>query len=508
MKNRGKVWLVGAGPGDAGLLTIKAARLLEAADAVVYDSLVGTAVLAMIPDTAIKIDVGKRAGQHTMPQEKINQALVDLALAGLKVVRLKGGDPFLFGRGGEELETLKANDVPYELVPGITSSIAVPAYSGIPVTHRDYVSSVHIITGHRKKDDQDDTDYEALVKTGGTLVFLMGLSALDHICTSLMNAGMAMDMPAAVLAQGTTADQKTVTATVKTLSEEAKKADIKAPAIIVVGEVCRLSRRLSFREQLPLFGKRILITRPKQMSGSMAKRLEDLGAEVLCLPTIETKYIENNNELCHALHHLRAYNWLVFTSPTGVRMFFKAMSDHKIDQRLLGQVRFAVIGAATKQALIEEGYYADLMPKIYTGEELGKTLADQINVGDRVLIPRAKEGNQELVALITAAGAVVSDIGTYETLPLKQSVIDLGTLIQEDKISCVVFTSSSTVKGFMSSIGENGETESIRKTEAVCIGEKTAKQAEAYGMKTMIANEATTEAVIEKIMEMYGSNRS
>ena len=276
---KGKVWLVGAGPGDVGLFTFKGYKTLLNADVVVYDSLVGHGVLSLIPEGAKCINVGKRANHHTMPQWRINEVLLEEAQKGLRVVRLKGGDPFLFGRGGEELELLEENGIPYEVVPGITSPLSVPAYNGIPVTHRDFCSSLHIITGHKKEGEEYNIDFKALVETKGTLVFLMGVTAMNDICTSLIKAGMDPDMPAAVLQQGTTAKQRRVVATVSTLKEEADKAKIEAPAVIVVGKVCQLEEKFAWYEKLPLAGYRVLVTRPKDLISSMSEKLRKQGAE-------------------------------------------------------------------------------------------------------------------------------------------------------------------------------------------------------------------------------------
>ena len=260
----GKVWLVGAGPGDIGLFTLKGEAVLQQADVVVYDSLVGEGVLARIPEHARLINVGKRASHHTMVQEDINKVLLEEAQKGNKVVRLKGGDPFLFGRGGEELELLSENGIPYEIVPGVTSPISVPAYNGIPVTHRDFCSSLHIITGHKRAGQEYDIDFKALTQTKGTLVFLMGIAALEDICSGLLAGGMDPDMPAAVLQKGTTAGQKRVVATVGTLKAEVDRQGIETPAIIVVGKVCSLADKFAWYEKLPLAGWKVLVTRPRQ----------------------------------------------------------------------------------------------------------------------------------------------------------------------------------------------------------------------------------------------------
>ncbi|MFQ8689832.1 MAG: uroporphyrinogen-III C-methyltransferase [Blautia sp.] len=297
----GKVWLVGAGPGDIGLFTLKGRKVLQEAQVVVYDSLVGQGVLSMIPERARCINVGKRAGNHTMPQDQINQVRLEEAKTGLQVVRLNGGDPFLFGRGGEELELLRDHKIPYEVVPGVTSSLAVPAYNGIPVTHRDYTSSLHIITGHKKKGTEYDIDFGALVKTGGTLIFMMGVTALADICHGLLGAGMDPQIPAAILQKGTTAGQKRIVATVGTLPEEVNRRGIQTPAISVVGKVCQLAERFAWYEELPLAGWKVLVTRPKELISSMAEKLRCKGAEVLELPAIETRPLQDQPQLGEAM---------------------------------------------------------------------------------------------------------------------------------------------------------------------------------------------------------------
>ena len=489
----GKVWLVGAGPSDPGLFTLKGKRVLEEADVVVYDRLVGQGVLTMIPEKAKVIDVGKRAGNHTMPQEKINEVLLEEAKKGKKVVRLKGGDPFLFGRGGEELELLVKNGIPYEIIPGVTSALAVAAYNGIPVTHRDFCSSVHIVTGHKKKGETYDIDFEALVRTRGTLVFLMGVSALKDICEGLLKGGMDPFMPAAILQKGTTARQKRILATVATLPEEVHKQGIETPAIIVVGKVCSLSEEFAWWEKLPLFGKKIVVTRPKELVSRMTKKLREKGAEVLELPAIRTVPLSDQSRLLEKLKELDTYQWIVFTSPTGVKVFFDVLKKEKFDIRYLLPLKVAVIGEGTKKALEERGIYADLMPEIYDGRSLGKALAEVCTGTEKILIPRATLGTEELLeALHEKEGLTIHDIPTYDTVYENSRIIDEKEEFGQDQIDYAVFTSASTVKGFAESV--NGI--DFSKIKAICIGKQTQNAAEKFGMETYRSQKATIDSVI------------
>ena len=494
----GKVWLVGAGPGDIGLFTKKGMEVLQNAEVVVYDSLVGQGVLSMIPKDAITINVGKRAGNHTLPQEGINQVLLEQAQKGYRVVRLKGGDPFLFGRGGEELVLLKEHQIPYEIVPGVTSPLAVPAYNGIPVTHRDFCSSLHIITGHKKAGMAYDIDFEALVRTKGTLVFLMGVTALEDICNCLMKAGMDADMPAAILQQGTTAGQKRIVATVGTLKAEVDRQGIETPAIIVVGKVCSLAKEFAWYEELPLAGYKVLLTRPRDLISSMAQKLRAQGAEVLELPAIRTEAIEDNEALRRAWKQMQQYQWLVFTSPTGVKVFFEQMKRECCDIRMLGTVKIAAIGEGTKKALRERGLFVDLMPEIYDGENLARTLAAELSGGENILIPRAEAGNLELVKILKEAGACVDDVATYRTCYESQDVIDEVAEFEKGKIDCAVFTSASTVRGFAEAV----QGLDFSKVKAACIGKQTRAEAEKYGMQTWMAKKATMDSLVQLVIDM------
>lgn len=510
----GKVWLVGAGPSDPGLFTLKGRQVLEDAEVVVYDALVGPGILAMIPDTAETINVGKRSSHHTMRQEQISEVLAEKALEGKRVVRLKGGDPFLFGRGGEELEVLVREGVPYEVVPGVTSAIAVPAYQGIPVTHRDFCSSVHIITGHKREGEAYNIDFEALVRTKGTLVFLMGVSSLGAICDGLLKAGIRPEMPAALLARGTTAAQNRIVATVATLPETVARHGAITPAIIVVGEVCALADEFSWAEKRVLGGVRVFVTRPKELAGTLSLRLRKLGAEVVEIPAIQTKAREGG-AFAEALDTVDAFDWIVFTSPTGVRIFFEEMKRKKLDVRRLAKTRFAVIGSGSEKELEKYGFYGDLMPEVYDGEHLGMALAavceEELTKKDtekslRILIPRAAIGNQELIsALAQVSGLEVSDVPTYDTyygLDTEEETpaLDLAAELSSGGRDYVIFTSASTVKGFAAAAAGLDDT----KVRAICIGRQTKEAADALGMQTWMSEKASIDSLIDKLMEVSG----
>jgi uroporphyrinogen III methyltransferase/synthase len=487
---RGKVWLVGAGPGDPGLLTLKAERVLQGAEVVLFDRLVGKGILSKIPVMAERIDVGKKPGKHPIPQEAINRILARQAAQGKQVVRLKGGDPFLFGRGGEELEGLKEAGIPFEVVPGVSSALAVPAYFGIPVTHRDYGASVHIITGHGRSEKPRRIPYEALVQAGGTLVFLMGVLALEAICTGLIHAGLDPETPGAILEQGTTAKQRKVLSTVSRLSAEANQAGIKAPAVIVIGAVCGLSPAFSWMEQKPLAGLRIGVTRPLNRGKRLSELLADAGAEVITLPTIETIPIQETPALEQVLSTLCGREWLAFTSPWGVEVFFEKLRAAQRDIRSLGGIRFAAIGRVTAAALEGRGVLVDLVPDPCNGRSLGLALAQAVQPGERVILPRSRIGTDEVLIPLREAGIHLVDIPIYDTLPAADCP-GYGELLVED-LDWVAFTSASTVEGFKAIAG----VDKMRGLKALCIGRQTAAAAEKYGMETLVAAKPTLESMV------------
>ena len=493
----GKVWLVGAGPAGIELLTIKAKNVLEQADVVVYDALVGQSVMDVIPDHVEKINVGKRAGSFFMPQEEINALLPLLAKQGKKVVRLKGGDPFVFGRGGEEVDALVENGISFEIVPGVTSATAVPAYFGIPVTHREFASSVHIITGHPKGGEELRINYLALKEAGGTLVFLMGILHLHPIVSGLLEAGMDPKTPAAILQQGGGGGQKKISATLDTLEEEAGKQEILLPAIIIIGEVVGLSEKYAWFEKLPLFGKKFLTTRPRERSLELAERLRGLGAEVTEFPTIEIEGIHPNKELRKEIERLSDYRFLAFTSPAGVEEWMKELFDMGKDVRCMSGISLAVIGNGTAQTLRRYGLIADFVPDVYHGKALGALIRENCEEGDKVLLARSAIGNPELVTELKKEKEIeVTDIAVYIT---KEK--DSAEEYPIEDMDGVFFTSSSTVRGFVSLFPGTD----FSKVRALCIGEMTARTAKEYGMEVKIAKEATTDALVELAIQGNGS---
>lgn len=486
----GNVILVGAGPGDPGLLTQKGLWALEQAQVVVYDRLVSPGILALIPPGAEKIDVGKESSHHLVPQEQINKILLDKAREGKRVVRLKGGDPFLFGRGGEELELLEENGIPYQVVPGVTSALSVPAYAGIPVTHRDFCSSVHIITGHARAGARLQINYGALCRAGGTLVFLMGVTALPQICQGLLDAGMSPGMPAAVVERGTLPQQRKVVSTLEQLPQEAKQVQIKSPAVIVVGKVCELSQRFDWFDRLPLKGRQIIVTRPADRSGTLCGRLRQLGASVTGYPCIRTVARDNCPELDRAIEHLDSYRWLVFTSPAGPPVFFDRLHSAGGDARALAGVKLAAIGPKTASALERFGLRADLVPETYDSQHLAQAMSE---VEGPVLLCRASRGSGALPALFSKNGIPFEDISCYDTVYEAPDSALVLELLKQNVL--VTFTSASTVRGFVESLPGAD----LSRVLGCCIGPQTAQEARKYGIATVTAREATMDSLIECI---------
>ena len=479
-RSKGFVALVGAGPGDAGLLTLRGRALLAAADCVVYDRLVGDGVLAMMPPEAEKISAGKTGGGDFVPQREINEILVREAEKGRFVVRLKGGDPFLFGRGGEEIEALNARGIPFEVVPGVTSALGGPACAGIPVTHRGEARSVHIITAHTKEGGIAPLDYASLAKLGGTLVFLMGASAVQEICSELIRAGMAGETPAAAVENASTSAQRLISGTLGTLADICAAEALRSPAVIVVGGTAALAGSFAWKKFLPLSGLKIIVTRPRERAGKLSAMLRARGAEVVEIPCIATRRIEAG------LPDLSKYGWLGFTSVTGVEAFFALLAESNRDIRSTGAAKIAAIGPATAAALKERGLVTDFMPDVYDGIHLARGLASLVK-DKPLLMLRAKEGSVELTRELEALSIEFTELPVYETFYEKPAVIPQSADI-------AVFTSASTVRGFKAAMPE------LEVECACCIGVQTAEEAKRAGFKKIItAKKATLESLADAL---------
>jgi len=475
----GIVYLVGAGPGDPGLLTRRAADLIARADLVAVDALVSPEIAALI--TCEKIHVGKRSSAHTLPQDQINQLLIDEARKGKRVVRLKGGDPFVFGRGGEEAEDLVAAGVPFEIVPGISSAIAGPAYAGIPVTHRDYATSVTLVTGH-EADDSTGVDWDALAKMHGTIVFLMGFANLPVIASKLPR-----DRRVAVISRGTTKRQRTVTGTLADIEQKVAEAKLETPALIVVGEVVKLHDVINWFETKPLFGKRVVVTRAREQASELKRLLEEAGASVVQFPTIEIVPPPSWESLDAVIDAIDSYHWLIFTSSNGVKYFFERLGEKRKDARALASCKIAAVGDATASDLRAHGILADLVPERFLSTAL-LPLLDVDQHGIRTAVIRAAEGRDELIDELRKRGGEVDLAIAYQTRAAEGSL--------DDPFDIVTFTSASTVDNFFAKVGEtNGAI-------LASIGPVTSEAIAKRGKRADIeASAATVEALRDAIVE-------
>lgn len=490
--SKGFVALVGAGPGNKGLLTLRGAELLQRAEVVVYDRLVSKDILNMIPETAEMINVGKASSHHLVKQEDINKILLEHGEKGKYVVRLKGGDPFVFGRGGEELELLAENNIDFEVVPGITSGISALAYAGIPITHRDFCSSLHIITGHAREGGKLNVPFEELVNLRGTLVFLMGVSSMPFLMEGLIQAGMNPDTKAAVVENGTRPNQRKIVATISTLVEAAEKNKIHSPAIIAVGEVCSLSDSFDWFMKRPLFGEKVIVTRPKDSMGTLADRLKDLGAEVIEYPCIETVEIESE------ISDIKAFDMITFSSKTAVEIFFNKLFESGKDVRALGNIKIGAVGTQTAAALKTYGIIADLIPQIFDGAHLGKLVAASIAKDEKVLVLNALKTNGELEEALQTAEINFKAVPLYDTVYTNPDSEEVKSQIEDKEVNWVMFTSASTVHGFVKSI----EGLNINNIKALCIGEQTLKVAKEYGFKCEVSDKATITSMLDKLVEL------
>ena len=451
---QGIVYLLGAGPGDPGLITVRGRELVGMAEVLVYDALSSAEMLNWAPAACERIFVGKRASRHALPQEEINALLVRLGRAGKKVVRLKGGDPYVFGRGGEEADALHEAGIPFEVVPGVTSAIAGPAYAGIPVTHRGYCTQFTVFTGHEGENKKASSlDLRGIAEAQGTKIMLMGMRKLADVCEALIGYGQEPSVPAAAVQWATTGIQRTVTGTVKTLPARVQKAGLGAPAVVVIGDVVKERESLNWFEKLPLFGKRIVVTRTRAQAGELCARLRRLGAEVLEMPVIRIAPPSNRRELAESVVHAHTYDWLVFSSPNGVERFFQAFFAVYRDIRSIGGARIAAIGPGTEAKLREYGLAVDVMPKKFVAEGLVKAFRDaREEIGtiehSTFLWVRGEEARRVIYDGLNALGAIVDECIAYKTEAETEDVAGVQAAFRECGADIVTFTSSSTAENF------------------------------------------------------------
>jgi uroporphyrinogen III methyltransferase/synthase len=488
------VYLVGAGPGDPGLLTRRGAELLERADVVVYDRLAGAALLALAPAGAELISAGKAPGRAELTQDEINRLLVDRGRGGTTVVRLKGGDPFVFGRGGEEAETLAGAGVPFEVVPGITSAIGAPAYAGIPVTHRGVSTHFTVVTGHEDPTkDHTDVDWDALARAGGTLVILMGAGNLDEIARRLVAAGRAPSTPVAAVRNGTRPDQQTIRATLATIAA----AGVQSPSAIVVGDVAALD--LSWFEARPLFGRAVVVTRAREQASGLRARLEQLGADVIELPAIAVEPID------FEFPPLHRYAWIVFTSVNGVDAFFtRGVDAVGLDARALSGLRVAAIGPGTAGALLSRGVRADVVPERFVAESLLQSFPLPGAPGERVLIVRAEQARDVLPAGLRERGHEVDVLAVYRTV---RGHVDPDAVqrVREGRVDAITFTSSSTVANLCDILGAVPEPQPL----VVSIGPVTSDTARARGLRVDAeAAEHTIDGLVDTLLAVLAAEGS
>jgi uroporphyrinogen III methyltransferase/synthase len=527
----GRVTLVGAGPGDPGLITVAGLDHIRVADVIVYDRLVSERLLDHARPDAELIYVGKiphlpvghppqadsadgeegRGVSHE--QDAINTLLVEKGRAGKRVVRLKGGDPFVFGRGGEEAEALRAAGIPFEIVPGVTSAVAVPAYAGIPVTHRGVAVSFAVITGHEDPDKPESAiEWSHLATAVDTLVFLMGVKNLPDITANLVANGRPDTTPVAVIGWGTTPQQRTVTGTLADIATRVAEAGLAPPAITVVGEVVRLRETLSWFESRPLFGKRVLITRTRRQASVLARLLAEQGAIPVELPAVEIEPVEDAGELATAIGHLcdGGYAWAGFTSANAVELFFDHLAERSLDARTFGRARVFAIGPATAASLSAHGISADVVPEEYVAEAVVEALRPEIVPGDHILLPRAESARAELVTGLDALEATVDEIPIYRAaVPADPDPETLAT-IREGRIDIVTFTASSTVRNLLALLGPDA---AILRGESrpliACIGPITAETARENGLTVdVMAAEYTVEGLVEALAEHATGHRT
>src|SRR5580658_25880 len=506
IRSQGRVFLVGAGPGDPGLLTLRAAEVLESTEVLLYDALAGDAVVAMAPAACERIYVGKRAGEHAMPQGEIERLMIAKAQAGCRVARLKGGDPFVFGRGGEEAQALVAAGVPFEIVPGVSSAYAAPAYAGIPVTHRKYAASFTVATGHEDPSKAASSlDWAKLADPQRTLVLLMAIANLREIARELIAHGLAPQTPAAVVQDGTRPSQRTVLGRLDSIADDVAAAEIGAPAVVVIGGVAALRTQLRWFDTGALFGKRVLITRAGEQSGEFARALLARGAQPVLAPVIAIVPVDDTSAADLAFQDLASYSWLVFTSQNGVDAFFARLAAEKRDARSIGRAKVAAIGERTAGRLRICGVIADLVPAEFISEEIAREVIARSSAGDRVLLYRAQEARDVLPQMLQEAGLTVTIVAAYTTVIPP----DAHFAQKVSEADVLTFTSASTVRGFVALLGDRIAPSQAANGKCIaCIGPITASAAAQAGLNVdVVAPVHTTLGLLDALEIYYATSR-
>lgn len=501
----GTVYLVGAGPGDPGFITVRGLNCIRKADVIIYDRLSSPRLLTEARRDAEVIYVGKASGDHPVKQDGINCLMIEKARQGRTVVRLKGGDPFIFGRGGEEAEALVQAGVPFEVVPGVTSVVAAPAYAGIPLTRRGLASSIGIVAGNEDAAKGNSSiDWSRIATGTDTLVFLMGMKNLPGIVRNLMNHGRPAGTPVAVVRWGTRTDQATVTGTLTTIEEEVARAGLASPAVIVVGEVVRLRETLRWFECKPLFGRRIAVTRSREQAGALSELIEELGGEALEFPVIRIDPPESSEDLDRAIAGLREYTWVMFTSANGAESFFARLEAAGLDARALGGCRVAAVGSKTADVLRTFGIRADFLPREFRGEAMAEELLARLGPGDRLLLARADIADPALPEALRATGAEVEDVVAYRTVVDLSKGEAIRRTLARRELDAVLFTSGSTVRNFLEILGPQA-LELMNVVAVACIGPSTARAASEMGLTVHVTpKESTAEGLIGALAEYFG----
>jgi uroporphyrinogen III methyltransferase/synthase len=503
MKSKGIVYLVGAGPGDAGLITVRGAELLGQAEVVVYDALVNLDLLRLVPATTELIFAGKRSADHAIPQDELNQLLIDKARVGKRVVRLKGGDPYVFGRGGEEAAELAGAGIAFEVVPGVSSSIAGPNYAGIPLTHRDHCSAFTVVTGHENPaKGEPGVDWAQVAKAPGTKVVLMGVERMREISEKLVAAGMSAETPVAMIRWATTGRQQSVIGTLQNIADVAEKADFKPPGLAVIGDVVKLRQKLNWFEKRALFGRRIVVTRTREQASQLSRRLLELGADVLEVPTIRIVPPTERHLIADVLLELNSYDWIVFTSPNGVAAFFEFFFKVFEDLRDIGGVRIAAVGPATAAKLHELHLKVDATPKEYVASKITAAMSESGSVENlKVLLLRAEDANRELPKDLETAGAIVDDVACYKTVPETEDRTGAASRLLEEGADWVTFASSSAVENFNARFDLKKLLASHPQIKLASIGPETSKAVIALGLKPDLeAKEHTIDGLVKALV--------